>query len=72
MDVFVYKEKDLKYNKIELVEYKETCKNYYEEEIKYLKEEVIKFLKRIEIDFHKMLYSFLFETGARCMKRKKN
>lgn len=66
MKATLYEEKKLKYNKTELVEYKETWKNYYEEEIKYLKEpEVIKLLNSISNDFHKMLFSFLFETGAR-------
>lgn len=66
MEAVVYEEKKLKYNKTELVEYKNTEKNYYEEEIKYLKEpEVIKLLNSIKNDFHRMLFSFLFETAAR-------
>jgi integrase len=41
-------------------------RNYYDEEIKYLKEsEILKVLNGIENEFHKMLFLFLFETGAR-------
>lgn len=66
MQVSVYEEKHLKYNRTELVEYKESWKNYYEEDIKYLKEyEIVKFLNGITNEFHNMLFSFLFETGAR-------
>jgi integrase len=47
-------------------EQKSSWENYYEEEIKYLKEaEIITFLNGITNDFHKMLFLFLFETGAR-------
>jgi integrase len=46
--------------------YKNTWKNYYEEDIKYLKENEIRdFLNGITNEFHKMLFLFLFETGAR-------
>jgi site-specific recombinase XerD len=66
MESYVYEENSLKYNRTELVEYKEKWKNYYEEEIKYLKEtEIIAFLNGITNEFHKMLFYFLFETGAR-------
>lgn len=66
MEAVVYEEKKLKYNKTELVEYKEEKKSYYEEEIKYLKDdEILKFLAGISNDFHQMIFSFLFETGAR-------
>lgn len=41
-------------------------KNYYDEEIKYLKEsEIMIVLNNIKNEFHKMLFLFLFETGAR-------
>jgi site-specific recombinase XerD len=66
MEASIYEEKILKYNKTELVEYNEKWKNYYEEEIKYLKEsEIVAFLNGITNEFHKMLFNFLFETGAR-------
>ena len=66
MEAYIFEEKNLKYNKKELVEYKEKKKNYYEEEIKYLKEkEIIKLLNNIPNEFHKLIFSFLFETGAR-------
>lgn len=66
MQAVTYIEKKLKYNKTELVEYKGNSKNYYEDEIKYLKEsEVLKLLSGINNEFHKLLFSFLFETGAR-------
>ncbi|MCX7923608.1 MAG: site-specific integrase [Clostridia bacterium] len=66
MEASLYEEKSIKYNEIELVEYKEKSRNYYEEEIKYLKEsDIIRFLNGISNEFHKMLFCFLFETGAR-------
>ncbi len=66
MEAVVYEEKKLKYNKTELIEFKEEKKSYYEEEIKYLKEEeILKFLSGITNEFHQMIFSFLFETGAR-------
>jgi len=66
MEAIVYEETKLKHNKTKLVEYKEEKKSYYEEEIKYLKEdEILKFLGGISNEFHQMLFSFLFETGAR-------
>lgn len=66
MEAHIYEEKDLKYNKTELIQYNENKKNYYEEEIKYLKEtEVLKLLNNIPNDFHRLLFSLLFETGAR-------
>jgi integrase len=66
MEAVVYEEKKLKYNKSELIEFKEEKKSYYEEEIKYLKEEeILKFLSGITNEFHQMIFSFLFETGAR-------
>ncbi len=50
----------------DLVVRKSSWKNYYEEDIKYLKEsEVLMFLHGITNEFHKMLFLFLFETGAR-------
>ncbi len=66
MHAVIYENKKLKHNKTELVEYKSSWKNYYEEEIKYLNEsEIIKLLDGITNEFHKMLFSFSFETGAR-------
>ncbi len=66
MEAYIYEEKDLKYNKTELVKYIENKKNYYEEEIKYLKEtEILKLLNNIPNEFHRLLFSFLFETGSR-------
>lgn len=45
---------------------KKSWTNYYEEEIKYLKEsDVIKFINETTNPFHKMLFLFIFETGAR-------
>lgn len=45
---------------------RESWSNYYEEEIKYIKEsDVIKFLNETTNNFHKMLFQFIFETGAR-------
>ena len=56
----------LKKSKTELVERKQSWNNYYEDEIKYLNEpEIIKLLEGISNEFHKMLFSFSFETGAR-------
>lgn len=52
--------------KTALVVRKSSWKNYYEEDIKYLKEsEVLAFLNGITNEFHKMLFLFFFETGAR-------
>jgi len=52
--------------KTKLVIHKKSWKNYYEEEVKYLKEtEVVTFIQGIKNEFHKMLFLFLFETGAR-------
>lgn len=66
MEVTVYEEKKLKYNKTELSEFSENRKSYYEDEIKYLNEEqILKFLNGISNTFHQMVFSFLFETGAR-------
>ena len=64
MEVTVYEEKKLKYNKTELSEFSEDRKSYYEDEIKYLNEEqILKFLNGISNTFHQMVFSFLFEMA---------
>jgi site-specific recombinase XerD len=66
MQALIYENKEINNSKEGLIEYKNSWSNYYEEEIKYLKEsEIIKLLDGITNEFHKMLFSFSFETGAR-------